>query len=152
MKHRKNNRFPKEKRARFALFTVLSLAQRIINKSVFSLSWNSLNLCLLVTGYVLIWIFGLYSWLNFCYYSTVAHLTERKLVGGMERELVTEYKATWKGISKRFASFKVPDEPQNLIDKALNLIRSNNEGIAVCVYVAIGFLPLAAFLIWFFLT
>ena len=130
----------------FALFSVLSLAQRIVSKSALAIStWNNVIFVLSIASYAVIWFFGLYSLLNFFYYSTVANRAEYRLVRGMERALVEEYKSSWKWVSKNFASFKVPEKPQNLI-------RRNTQAIGICVYGVIGFLPLSAFLVWFFLT
>jgi len=130
----------------FSLFTVLSLTQRIINKSFPSfLCWNTLILFLSIISYGLIWFFGLYSLLNFSYYSTVAQRAEQQLVKGMDRNLINNYKSEWTGIVKKFASFKVPDKEQGKL-------RRNNEVISICVYSIIGILPLIAFLVWLFFS
>jgi hypothetical protein len=127
----------------FALFTVLSLAQRIINKSFPSfLCWNTLTFSLSIASYVLIWIFGLYSFFNFSYYSTVAQRAEDQVVKGRDRALILNYIPQWTGLLKKFARFKVPEKAESVQAE----IRNSNEGITVIVYILIGLLPLIAFL------
>lgn len=128
----------------FGLFTILSLAQRI-SKLFSNPIYDYTILGFSVASYVLIWFFGLYELLNFFYYSTTAFLAEDRLVVGLETELATVYRKEGKGLPKRFALFKVPEKPQGFV-------RKNNEQISIVVYIAIGLLPLIAFLIWFFLS
>lgn len=128
----------------FALFTVLSLAQRIVTKVSSNCSIpNFTVLWLSIVSYLLIWVFGLYSMLNFTYYSTVSQRAEEKIVGDMERQLISSYKKGWKGVFKLFASFKVPDGDQGFI-------RRNNEWMSIIIYSTIGLLPFIAFIIWVF--
>jgi hypothetical protein len=130
----------------FSLFTVLSLSQRIVAKEFPSfLCWNTLVLALSLVSYGLIWLFGLYSFLNFSYYSTVAQRAEEQLVQDLDRKLISHYKSKWTGILKRFASFKVPNTDDD--GTGQGTFRRNNEAISVLFYFIIGFLPLLAFLI-----
>jgi hypothetical protein len=80
---------------------------------------------------------------QFFYYSTVASRAEWQLVGNMERDLVKKNTADWKGLSKKFASFKVPDKSQGFTKR-------NSQEIGICLHIMIGLLPLLAYLIWLF--
>lgn len=94
----------------FALFTVLSLAQRIVVNVVNDTV--NLNLCILIlssVSYWLIWFFGLYSIGNFTYYSTVAQKAEEGIIGYSELNLIKEHLKGWKGFFKFFASFKIKE-------------------------------------------
>jgi hypothetical protein len=129
----------------FALFTVLSLATRIVAQASFSIS-NCTVLFLSSVSYILIWFFGLYSIGNFTYYSTVAQRAEEEIVLGMDKRLAEEYKNEWSIVFRVFANFKL-NEGQGRIRTA---IRNNNEYASIIGYIVIGLLPLLAFLIWAF--
>jgi hypothetical protein len=135
----------------FALFTVLSLAQRIVSKESFSCS-NYIVLILSLVSYILIWFFGFYSILNFSFYSTVSQRAEERIIGNTERQLIMIERKKWKGILRIFSNYKVPDydEGQGLVGKTISSPVNKNLEIFVIIYVIIGFLPLVAFLIWFF--
>jgi hypothetical protein len=125
----------------FALFTVLSLATRIVKTPISSncaLS-NYAVLGFSIFSYILIWLFGFYSLANFAYYSTAAFHAEHRIVGGMDRELMSGYMEGKKNIFRTFVSFKLNSEGR---------IRRNNEWISVLIYLAIGLLPFFAFIIW----
>jgi len=83
---------------------------------------------------------------NFSYYSTVAQRAEERIVLGMDKRSVEEYKNKWSKVFKIFANFKL-NEDQGHIRKA---IRNNNEYASIIIYIVIGLLPLLAFLIWAF--
>lgn len=131
----------------FALFTVLSLATRIV-KSTDGLVLNCPILGLSIATYILIWFFGLYSIGNFAYYSTVAQRAEEKIVRGMDKRLVEEYihESARSRVFRKFANFKLNEGQGHTLTK----IRSNNEYASIIIYIIIGFLPLLAFLIWAF--
>ncbi len=128
----------------FALFTVLSLASRIVTPSDCSIQ-NLTIIGLSIFSYFLIWAFGLYSLGNFTYYSTVASRAETQIVSGMDSELVRIYRsAKWEKVFKIFANFKL-NEGQG---RVMTAIRNYNEYWSLIVYSIIGFLPLIAFIIW----
>ena len=137
----------------FALFTVLSLASRIATPS-FSFS-NYLILSFSSISYLFIWIFGLYSILNFSYYSTVSQRAEEEIVCGLDKQLISDYMKKWKGILKWFANYKMPKSTliyppikgQEIINKT---IVSRNLAFFIIGYALIGLLPFVAFIIWFF--
>ena len=124
----------------FALFTVLSLATRIVAQASFSIS-NCTVLFFSSVSYILIWIFGLYSALNFSYYSTVSQRAEEAIVCGLDRQLISSYMEDWKGPLRRFANFKVPPDQ--------GWFRKKLEWTIIIGYFVIGVLPFLAFLIWF---
>jgi hypothetical protein len=126
----------------FALFTVLSLAQRtVINDHLILNPWI---LFLPIASYWIIWFFGLYCLGNFTYYSTVAQRAENEIIGNMEHDLISQYIPLWKGLFKSFASFKINENR----DRILRFIRSHNEFLSIFVYSLIGILPFIAFIIW----
>jgi hypothetical protein len=143
----------------FALFTVLSLASRIVTPASFSFS-NYLILSFSLINYIFIWIFGLYSMLNFSYYSTVSQRAEEEIVCGLDNQLISDHMKEWKGILKCFANYKMPNldkkkakkiiqpeiEGQEIVSKT---IVSRNLEIFIIGYAVIGLLPFLAFLIWF---
>jgi hypothetical protein len=131
----------------FALFTVLSLAQRIMSKGS-QVSLNYVVLPLFLATYILIWFFGLYSMLNFSFYSTISQRAEERIIGNRENDLIKSTKVQWKGILKLFSNYKVPDHNESQ-GRASSTVDSNF-GLFIGVYIAIGLLPLVAFIIWFF--
>lgn len=131
----------------FALFTVLSLAQRIVTKVSSNCSiWNYTILGLSIASYILIWVFGLYSIGNFTYYSTLSQIAENQIVGDMDRELIRKHKNDWSIVVRVFANFKL-NEDQGRIRK---YVRSHNEWASIIIYSVIGLLPFIAFIIWVF--
>jgi hypothetical protein len=74
------------------------------------------------------------------YYSTGASRAEWQLFGSMERDLVKKNTSDWIGVSKIFASFKVPEKTQGFAKR-------NSQEIGICIHILIGFLPLLAYLI-----
>jgi hypothetical protein len=131
----------------FALFTVLSLAQRIVEKIPANNSPSNLAILgLSIISYALIWVFGLYSLGNFTYYSTVAQIAEKKIVGDMDHRLVSEYKGNWTKVFRMFVNFKLNKNQ----GRFMSWIRSNNEQVSIIIYILIGVLPFIAFLFWVF--
>ena len=144
----------------FALFTVLSLASRIVLAASFSFS-NCLILSFSLISYILILIFGFYSMLNFSYYSTISQRAEEEIIGDLNNQLISKYVREWKGILKWFADNKMPnlekEKPKKKIQPEIESneifkkpLVSGNLKLFLIVYVIIGLLPFFAFLIWFF--
>ena len=98
----------------FALFTVLSLSTRIVTAGVFDQA-NIIIFTLSLVSYSLIIFFGVYSSMNFTYYSTISQRTEELIIKGLERKLITEEIKKWNTPLKQFASFKVPPNGQGWI-------------------------------------
>jgi hypothetical protein len=126
----------------FALFTVLSLATRVMEPiSVKPPNYLVLSLCSI--SYFLILLFGMYAALNFTYYSTISQNAEEAIVCGFDRQFINKSMKDWRGTVKIFAKFKVPIKGQGWLRRKL-------DWIIIIGYLMSGILPFIAFIIWFF--
>ena len=79
----------------FALFTILSLASRIVAPESYDTA-NIIVLTLSLVSYHCIWFFGLVFAGNFAFYSTVSQRAEEAIVQGLDKQLIDSYLETWR--------------------------------------------------------
>lgn len=128
----------------FGLFTLLALMARILDRT----SPNYVAIFVLfVISYGLIFLFGLYSLLNFFFYATVSQAAEEKIIEGKERQLVNSI--PWAGVEKVFVGMKMASEEPEKDTNRKRFLRTKGTFFVV-LYVLIGLLPLIAFMIWSF--
>lgn len=130
----------------FGLFTLLALMARILNRSM---PYFVIVLGLLFVSYVFVFVFGLYSLLNFFIYATVSEAAEEKIVEGKERELVEAI--DWRGVEKIFVGLKVASKEPEKDTRRKGFLR-NKGTIFAFIYALIGWLPFIAFWIWLICT
>jgi hypothetical protein len=132
----------------FGLFSLLALMGRIVDRYSFAGS-NLTVLILLSISYGLVWLFGLYSSLNFFFHATIAQHAEKKIVQDKDRRIIDKAKAKWKWIPKTFADFKGPKTSNTSEEEESRWFNNNKENAFVFFYFLIGLLPLIAFFLWF---
>jgi len=142
----------------FGLFTLLALLRNGVDKGSFSsivwswdllwswiYAWNSRLLVALSISYWLVWLYGLYSYLSFSFYASVAQLALEKTTK-YDSKLIDKAKNRHNGIIKWFFDFKKgkhAKEPPDLKYK----IRDKTLTIFLIVYLLIGLLPFLALII-----
>jgi hypothetical protein len=132
----------------FGLFGLLGVMVRIHDSPSF---FNGSAIYFLLSSYILVWIFGLYSLLNFFFYATVAQLAETQITGETRNNLIRNVIDEWAWIPRTFANFKVQikkavaSEGKKVAGPSKFIwFRVHKETIFVVLYILIGLLPLFA--------